>query len=229
MDEKSHELFAGILLEAVENSTTSPKWGLAPDIDMTFFHRWYRHRISVLPKIVNEFPSKIYNLDNNSPYYISSQDRDAVSLCIISHLYLDIFNGWVFPFGIYHPIYPKKTIINGVLEDINNPKLLVKELRRLAGEETYMDSFYNDSKNVMKKMVMADKTANSLIAQMVWRLVFYADELSSASLYNEAMKQIADFTGNDIYNRQYPPITTHDACSRFETEYATIINKALED
>lgn len=228
MDEKSHELFAGILLEAVGNSTTSPKWGLAPDIDMPFFHRWYRHRISVLPKIYMEFPSPERLLGFQMKTYTDA-DLAAITLCIISHLYLDIFNGWVFPFGILHPIYPKKMIINGVLEDINKPKLLVKQLRRLAGEETYPDSFYNDSKNVMKKMVMADKTANSLIAQIVWRLAYYADMKSGVSLYNEAMKQIADFTGNDIYIQQYPPITTHDACSRFETEYATIINKALEE
>ena len=228
MDEKSHELFAGILLEAIGNSTTSPKWGIAPDIDMGFFHRWYRHRISVLPKIYLEFPSP-ERLPGYEMKPYTDADLDAITLCIVSHLYLDIFNGWVFPFGIYHPIYPKKTIISGVLEDMNNPKLLVKQLRRLAGEETYLNSFYSDSEKIVKKMVTENAKTKDLISQMVWRLAYYADMKSRASLYDEAMHQIADFTGNAIYKRQLPPDRTHDACSLFENEYATIINKALEE
>jgi len=228
MDEKSHELFAGILLEAVENSTTSPKWGLAPDIDMQFLHRWYRHRVSVLPKIYIEFllPERPPGFEMKT---YTDADLDAITLCIISHLYLDIFNGWIFPFGFFHPIYPKKTILNGVLEDINNPKLLVKELRRLAGEGTYPDTFYTDSKSAMKKFIPDNTTADELITQMVWRLALYADLNRVEFLYETAMAQIADFTGNDIYKHEFKHVKANDACFRFETEYAMIINKALEE
>jgi len=120
MDSKSHTLFAKCLLEHVEDNITSLEWGTAPDIDMKFLHRWYRHRISVLPKIYNEFSTPI----------LFNPNKDSITLCILSHLYLDIFNGWVFPFGLWHPIYPEDTIINDVLDDIDEPNKLVEDLKK---------------------------------------------------------------------------------------------------
>lgn len=106
MDKKSHTLFAEVLLEAVDKTDASPeKWGNAPDIDVNFLHRWYRHRISVFPNIYKD------NLKGCKPEYV---DKNAITLCIISHDYLDIFNGPVFPFGFWHPIYLDETIINDV-------------------------------------------------------------------------------------------------------------------
>lgn len=106
MDQRTHELFAQVLLEAAEETNTSPKiWGNGPDIDIKFLHRWYRHRISVLPEI---FKENLENLKDCNPEIV---DKDAIALCIVSHLYMDIFNGIVFPFGIWHPIYPEETIV----------------------------------------------------------------------------------------------------------------------
>ncbi len=237
MDEKSHKLFAKILLEAAGKSDTSPEWGIAPDIDMSFLHRWYRHRVSVLPKIYVEFP-----LAGRLPgFRISDADLDAIALCVVSHLYLDIFNGWVFPFGIWNPIYPQKTVIDGVIEDTGKPELLVKELRRLAGESRYPEKFYSDSRRIMEMIfpvissgVRLSTPVEELTAHMVWRLSGYAggtsdnDSEKRISLYNKAMNQIADFTGNNkfrigswfvFYNQEY---------TLFEINYAKLINRGME-
>lgn len=69
MDGKSHELFAQVLLEHVGSTQTPAIWGTAPDIDLPFFHRWYRHRISKLPQIYKEF---------NRPKDI---DTEGIALC----------------------------------------------------------------------------------------------------------------------------------------------------
>lgn len=225
MDERSHKLFASILLEKAGKSKTSPEWSIAPDIDMPFLHRWYRHRIRVLPRIYMEFPTA----ERLSGFRISDADLDAIALCVISHLYLDIFNGWVFPFGIWNPIYPKKTVINGVFEDIDRPRLLVKELRRLAGEGNYPEQFYSDSRKIMENLASSDTSAEEFIAQLVRRLASYADIRHSYSLYSSAMKQIGDFTGNSRYTETHIyPFLTDSVCNRFELEYADLINRGME-
>ncbi len=226
MDERSHELFAEILLKAVGKSETSPKWGTAPDIDAGFLHRWYRHRISVLPKVFREFPTP----GRLHRFWISDADPDAITLCVVSHLYLDIFNGWIFPFGIWNPIYPKKTVINGVFEDIDKPKLLVKELRRLGGEESYYEQFYTESGKIMGNFILEKASLEDLVAHMIMRLASYASANASHSLFDRAVKQIEDFTLNKEYSKVC--ISTdimHEVCGKFEIEYAKLINKALEE
>jgi hypothetical protein len=228
MDGRSHELFAGILLDAVGagNRRIPPAWGVAPDIDIPFLHRWYRHRISVLPKIYSEFLQA-----NPLPNPDADGIKDEVALCVVSHLYLDIFNGWVFPFGFFYPLYPEKTIVAGVLDDINNPKLLTKELTILAGStDAYSTQFYNDSKNLMAALVPDNATVEDLIAHLVTRLSWHADPNTSSSICKEAMKHISDFTGNVKYkdfraDEQF----TANLCSYFETEYCRLINKAIEE
>lgn len=228
MDGKSHELFAGILLDAAGagNRRIPSAWGVAPDIDIPFLHRWYRHRISVLPKIYSEFlqANPLSNPDADST-------KDAVTLCIVSHLYLDIFNGWVFPFGFFYPLYPEKTIIAGVLDDIDNPKLLVKELTKLAGgTDAYSTQFYNDSKNLMATLIPDNATVENLIAHLVTRLAWYADPNIASSIYREAMQQISGFTGNVKYKEpRADEQFTASVCSYFEAEYCRLINKAIEE
>ena len=228
MDGKSHELFAGILLDAVVagNRRIPSVWGVATDIDIPFLHRWYRHRISVLPKIYSEFlqTNPLLNPDADGT-------KDEVALCVVSHLYLDIFNGWVFPFGFFYPLYPEKTIVAGVLNDINNPKLLVKELTKLAGgTDAYSTQFYNDSKNLMAALIPDNATVKDLIAHLVTRLSWHADPNTASSIYKEAMKQISDFTGNVKYKEpRADERFTDSVCSLFETEYCRLINKVIEE
>ena len=228
MDEKSHELFAEILLEATGKSDTSPDWGTAPDIDMQFLHRWYRHRISVLPRIYVEFPT----VERLPGFRIGDADLDAIALCVVSHLYLDIFNGWVFPFGVWNPIYPRKTVIDGVIEDADKPKLLVKELRRLAGESQYTEQFYSDSRKIMEKILPSDTSVETLTAQLVRRLAYYTDrETIGVNLYSKAMGQIAKFTGNSKYRfiGIFSSLMNNDACNSFEIEYAKLLNRGMEE
>jgi hypothetical protein len=228
MDGKSHELFAGILLDAAGagNRRIPPTWGVAPDRDIPFLHRWYRHRISVLPKIYSEFLQA-----NPLPNPDADGTKDEVALCVVSHLYLDIFNGWVFPFGFFYPLYPEKTIVASVLDDIDNPKLLVKELTRLAGStDAYSTQFYDDSKNLMAALVPDNATVEDLIAHLVTRLAWYADPNTASSIYKEAMKHISDFTGNVKYKEpRADELFTASVCGFFETEYCRLINKAIEE
>lgn len=217
MDQKSHEIFAQALLETVEKTDVSSAiWGNAPDVDIKFLHRWYRHRISVLPDIYNE------NLVGCKQ---ETLDKDAIVLCIVSHLYLDIFNGLLFPFGAWHPIYPEDTIINDVLYDLDEPILLIQDLKKLSGGVIFSDMFYAESKGIMKEFVRNTKVTYipSMTEIIVRRIAMHAEK-HYGSIYKKAMKDIAKFTGNDIYGN-IREIETTDACEQFEISYADLINK----
>jgi len=225
MDSKSHQLFAKCLLEHVEDKITSPEWGTAPDIDMKFLHRWYRHRISVLPKIYNEFingfipSSKLFGFEDN---------KDNITLCILSHLYLDIFNGWIFPFGLWNPIYPKDTIINDVLDDIDEPSKLVKNLKNLSGLTTFSDMFYIESEGIFKEFIKNLNVKNNyeLTEILVKRLSIHLTNNSYIiNIELKAIKDIHHFTKNNIYNTLYPYEEQMKDCEQFEIEYADLINK----
>lgn len=218
MDQKTHELFAQVLLNAADENSVSPQiWGNAPDVDWNFLHRWYRHRISVLPDIYKE------NLKGCNPETI---DKDAIVLCVMSHLYLDIFNGLVFPFGMCHPIYPEDTILNDVLDDIDNPKLLIADLKKLSGYVTFSDMFYAESKGIMQEFVhnMETTYAPSMTELIVRRIAMHAKE-DYRGIYNKAMRDIAKFAENDIYDNMYEVARPIYACKQFEIDYADLINK----
>jgi hypothetical protein len=220
MDQKSHELFAQVLLEAVERTDVSPKlWGNAPDIDINFLHRWYRHRISVLPAIYKE------NLKGCEPEDV---DKDAIALCITSHLYLDIFNGLLFPFGFWHPIYPEDAIINDVLDDIDSPKLLVEFLEKLSGYVTFSNMFYAESKGIMQEFSRNIEVTYipSIIAIIVRRLAMISEN-NYINIYSKAMNDIAKFTEDDIYNNMSEIAQPIYVCKQFEINYAYLINKVV--
>lgn len=219
MDDKTHKLFAQVLLEATEENNTSSSWGIAPDIDMKFLHRWRRHRISVLPEIYKENYSNVNN--------VKDIDKDAITLCIVSHFYLDIFNAWVFPFGLLHPIYPENTIIKDVLNDIGNVKLLIEDLKNLSGLMTFNKMFYAESKGIMQEFVnnLNEKYIPSITEIIVRRLAMHA-ETHYDTIYKKAMNDIYKFTENDIYNHMKENKQAIDVCERFEIEYACLINKA---
>ena len=233
MDARSHTQFAEALLARAGKSSLYIKWGNAPDIDTGFLHRWYRHRISVIEKTFSEYDI----IKDGSPANI---DRDAIALGIISHLYLDIFNGIVFPFGLWHPIYPEKTVINDVLEEIDDPKLLVEDSLRLTGEIPWLDEFYSGTKELMATFASNWNTCEEAIAAMVYRLSLYAaggqtDKAfeMQVSLYKKAMKDVAAFTGNSVYTDKWDKVflntaATNQPCERFEKNYALHIRIAME-
>lgn len=110
-----------------------------PDVDIKFLHRWYGHKISVLPDVYKE------NLKDCKPETV---DKDAITLCIISHDYLDIFNVPIFPFEFWHSIYHEATIINDVVDDVDSPKLLIEDLEKFSGSVTFSNMFHIESKGI---------------------------------------------------------------------------------
>ena len=221
MDSKSHELFAKVLLEYTGRKT-SPKWGMSPDMDLKFLHRWYRHRISKLPEIYREFE---YSVINSCEY-----DKDDITLCIISHLYLDIFNSWIFPFGIWHPVYPENTVINEVLDDLHEPNELIKDLETLTGFNIFSDMFYKESEGIFKEFIndLNIKYIESIIEIMVARLAFHSESIFGGFIYVKAMKDISKFTNNKMYNKESSDFM-FDICKKFEKNYAFLINKIMSE
>lgn len=220
MDKKSHEIFAKVLLEAAEKTNVSPKiWGNAPDIDIKFLHRWYRHRISVLPDIYKE------NLKDCKEEIV---DKDAIVSCVVSHLYLDIFNGWLFPFGILHPIYPEDSIINDLLDDIDSPKLLIEYLEKLSGFVTFNDMFYAESKGIMQEFVrnIEVRYIPSMVEIIVRRIAMHSEK-NYNKIYKKAMNDIARFTEDDIYNNMKEIAEQIYICEQFEINYTYLINKVM--
>lgn len=211
MDEKSHELFAQVLLEHVGSTHTPTIWGTAPDLDLKFFHRWYRHRISKLPQLYKEI---------NRPQDI---DTEEIALCVVSHLYLDIFNGYVFPFGLWHPIFPEDTIIIDMLSDLGEPGRLVNYLKNLSGMVTFSEMFYQESKGIMQEFLANLGSRNNTVITkiIVSRLALHS---GSERVYDTAMKQIAKFTHNSGYI--YCKFENDKACEQFEISYADLIMRA---
>jgi hypothetical protein len=233
MDSKSHELFTKVLLNSVNKTDVSPMWGNCPDIDMNFLHRWYRHRISVIQKTYDEFPFTSTK-DSNNLLQENTNDKDAVALCVVSHLYLDIFNGWVAPFGAWHIISPDKSVIGELFKDIDNPKIFIEVLNTLTGSEPYVQQFYDDSEKLMKKLVLSNKT-EELVSWFVCRLASHATYNSNATiptLYSNSMNQISEFTKNDNFRPNNYGIFTSDINKSFidfEKEYCSLIDKTLEN
>ncbi len=222
MDSRSHELFAKVLLEYTERNI-STKWATSPDMDLKFLHRWYRHRISTLPKIYNEFITRNRLLG-------IKENKDEIVLCIVSHLYLDIFNSWVFPFGIWHPIYPEDTVINKVLDDIDEPKELVKDLETLTGFTPFSKMFYDESEGIFKEFIndLNTKNIEELVESIVRQLAFQSESIFGGYIYVNAMKDISKFTCNETYNKT-PKNNVFDICEKFETNYAFLINKIMSE
>jgi len=211
MDGKSHELFAQVLLEHVGSTHTSNQWGTSPDIDLKFLHRYWRHRISKLPQIYKEF---------NRPKDI---DTEEIALCVVSHLYLDIFNGNVFPFGLWHPIFPEDTIIMDVLSDLGEPGRLINDLKNLSGMVTFSEMFYQESKGIMQEFLANLGPRNNTVITkiIVSRLALHS---GSAQVYDTAMKHIVKFTHNSGYS--YGKFENNKACEQFEISYADLIMRA---
>lgn len=217
MDAKSHELFTQVLLEYIGSKRTPILWGTAPDIDLKFFHRWYRHRISKLPQLYK---------DINRPEDIYTEE---IAMCVVSHLYLDIFNGTVFPFGLLHPVFPDNTIINDVLSDLDKPNLLIEDLKNLSGMVTFSEMFYQESRGIMQEFLenlgtlLFPSIFNSepITQIIVSRLALHS---GSGRVYDTAMKHIAKFTRNNRYI--YDKFENHKACEQFERSYADLIVRA---
>lgn len=230
MDERSHELFAKILLRASEKSETFCQWGKAPDIDMTFMHRWYRHRINIIDKTALQYAESNNIAKVPKKLLLSNVDKDAITLCIVSHLYLDIFNGWVFPFGLWYPIYPDKTVISGVIGDINKPKLMVKELRRLSFGGDFAKQFYEESEKIMTDAIVTNCCSTErLVDSFIYMLSGYIHNSDKTkTIYKKAINDIEKFTSNKKYALNIDNIDLSFKYHQFETKYAKLIDRSIE-
>lgn len=98
MDTRSHLIFGKVVLEKAGLDTGYYEWATAPDIDLEFLHRYARHRFSVIDKIYKDFR----RLHPDTPY----KNKETVALCIVSHLFLDLYNFpvwcWGLPFFASH-------------------------------------------------------------------------------------------------------------------------------
>lgn len=98
MDGRSHVIFGKVILEKAGLPTEYYEWATAPDIDLEFLHRYARHRFSVIDKIYKEF--RQIHPD------IPCKNKEAVTLCIVSHFFLDLYNFpiwcWGLPFFASH-------------------------------------------------------------------------------------------------------------------------------
>jgi len=113
MDWESHYILGKIVLNRCKKDPSYAEWSVSPDLDLgQFLHRFHRHRISTLPQIFQE-----YSIKHPSALV---EDRLAISICILSHLYLDIFNGWVFCWGLKPPaIHMPTAVIKEYVRDLN--------------------------------------------------------------------------------------------------------------
>ncbi len=225
MDGKSHEIFSQIILESIGIDNISPSWSTSPDSDINFCHRWYRHRISKIPKLYLETPYNIYN-DKQDDF----NNKESIVLSIVSHLYLDIFNGIVFPFGFWNPILPEDVLMETIIEDINKPRRLVEDINKLSGKTSYSDKFYNESIVLMKNLVIENMTIEELTTQFITRLAYHTNSSNKYKLLENSLHQIIRFTENGKYK---PFINSFDDMKddfqTFEHEYAKLIDETLED
>ena len=111
MDIGTHLIFSEKLLEICSLEKEYKIWGIAPDV-VEKYHRW-QHSFSKIGGIYNKFGAR----------HEPSQDKKAISLCVVSHLYLDMFNG-VLPAFTFPPYFT----MNVPVEEI---KELVKDLGRV--------------------------------------------------------------------------------------------------
>ena len=130
MDIKTHFIFSEKLLEICGLDSDYKIWGIAPDMVETY-HRW-QHKFSKIRWIYNGFKEK----------HEPCKDRKAISLCVVSHLYLDMFNGLLPAF-----IFPPYITLNIPVEEI---KELVKDLNYLSFSTP--EGFYEEERTIFEEL-----------------------------------------------------------------------------
>lgn len=235
MDWKSHRLFGGVLLEKIGKDPNYDSWSLAPDVDMGPLHRWHRHRFSVVNDIYKDGMNMCHPAPEGATEQTSDKklehniDRDAVVLCVTSHFYLDMFSGYIAPFGILYPIFPNKTVTKGILENENGPKILIKELSNLPILDEFSVKFYGGSMTIMNELVSDMSTFNleEIVGIFVYRMSTYANIGRRDQLYKKAILDICNFTGNNKYT-DHCVRSWKDGLDKFENNYAELLNKFTE-
>ena len=197
MDTKSHLMFGQVLLNCCKQDISYAEWATAPDIDFDkklfsiLLHRYWRHRISTLPEIFAEYSAKYPSA--------LTEDKIAIALCILSHLYLDIFNGWVFCWGFSYPAtHMSSNVIKEYARDLNQ--------NLLDHYTEKQQTFFNESQTIFEQIPPLRNT-DAFLA-LLSELVRFT---SGGVTPQKATTQINSFTGLNLTYNSLPiltPITT---------------------
>ena len=243
MDWRSHRLFGSMLLEITGKDKSNESWSVSPNLDRKFLRRYRRHKFSVIDDIYTDgiryfqsvpeekIPDESYEeLDYSKRENVCIFDKDAVVLCVASHLYLDMFNGCLAPFGILYPIFPGVVMKDlDLSENEDGPNILVEELRKISITEKLAVRFYGASNQIMQEFAkdMSGFSLEDIVSIFVYRLATHANMDKREMLYRKTMSHIYTFTGNDRYMKANIR-SEKDACMKFEHSYAKIVDKFSE-
>jgi len=95
MDATSHRLLGEYLCEYFGYPKEYAEWAVAPDMDLPFLHRFWRHRFTTFESIYSEFSYMHPSVPKGS--------KIAVGVMLCSHFLLDIYNAPLFCWGIFFP------------------------------------------------------------------------------------------------------------------------------
>lgn len=229
MDWRSHRLFGRKLLEITGKDENYESWSVAPNLDRKFLRRYRRHKFSVIDDIYTDGIKYFHSSPEENDRKVGILDRDTIVLCITSHLYLDMFNGRLAPFGILYPIFPGQTVMKDLSENEDGPNILAEELRKISVTEKLATRFYGASDPIMKEFANDISVFDfwSVVSILVYRLATHANMDKREMLYKKAMDHIYKFTGNDKYKKTSIR-SDKDVCEKFENNYSKIVDKFSE-
>lgn len=188
MDTKSHLIFGEEICKYFDYSEDYASWAIAPDVDACFLHRYYRHRFSVLEAIYKEYPKVAHG--------VPTKDKRIIGTLILSHFYLDIFNGPIFCWGLWLPachIPPEMT------DDLLN--LMIKEQEK---------KFYEESRKRFKEILSHYLSENEFCGSLLNTLRLATTWLPRFK-FQSAINQFKKFTdwsrfplwGDERYSSYY--------------------------
>jgi len=202
MDFVSHQLFAESILTQLSKDPAYKVWANEPDLDLgdgTLLHRYRLHRFSAI--------NEMYINSTDKP----DTDKDAIALSIISHIYADTFNGFVFPYDITHPALQNPKIFWKLIQ---NP---IKNINAMSDSSNMPLAFFMDSRTLFNEYSFGT-TVEEAVASFI-------NILSKRSGVNPCIgiETIVDFTNNIGYRTKNITDTT-----LFEEEYSTLVIKYLD-
>ena len=190
MDTTSHLIFAKILLEKAGLNPEMEKWGVSPDNDFKdgMIHRVSLHTLNRLEEIEKE------GINQGFP----GANKTEIALCVVSHLWLDMFNAPVwsfyskkltpsFRFRLWEYYFPKYGITSAIEE-------FKKDMERITFHTP--SDFHEDSKEIFKK-IPEDSDPVVLISLLIRDLWENTLHISDRSLKN-TISYIKKSIGQDI-------------------------------
>lgn len=204
MDTKSHIVFGTTLLSKCNLDPAYAQWTPTPDMDLwSIQHRYTFHRFSVLQKIL----SQALRLNPNLP----KEDKLSIALMITSHFYLDIFNSWIFCWGLRCPsIHVPPHLAKEYLEDLHY-SLLHNESNEA------IETFYAKSESLFNSLptMTTDEAFTFLIGELARYTPFRPTP-------NKAISHLQSFTNSTIH--YFPKAYTLS----FTSKYYSFLNSFFE-